>query len=167
MPILESNEDSIQILDLVSLILSAASFCNLFQQNKFLKNNITMQSDNEDIGGDLTIFFTQVPSSLNEIYCRGCILTGSIPLAAIQRLRSNLRSIDFERTGLFGTLPANFASLTMLSELRLAENRFSGGIPEEFGDLQNLEILDISSNDLSGTLSFRLGSLSKLSSLKL
>ena len=126
-----------------------------------------MQSDNEDVGGDLAIFFTNVPSSLKEIYCRGCSLTGSIPLVAIRRLSSNLRSIDFERTGLFGTLPANFASLTMLSELRLAQNRFNGGIPEQFGDLQNLQILDISSNDLSGTLSSRLGSLSKLSSLKL
>ena len=54
------------------------------------------------------------------------------------------------RRGLDGTVPADLASLPMLTELNLHSNALTGQIPSGIGNLTNLEQLLLHNNSLSG-----------------
>ena len=66
-----------------------------------------------------------------------------------------------------GTIPAEFADLSALTDLQITQNDISGSIPEELGQLANLDVLHLASNKLSGSIPAELGDLSNLEQLLL
>ncbi|XVE87974.1 hypothetical protein DITRI_Ditri19aG0031000 [Diplodiscus trichospermus] len=66
-----------------------------------------------------------------------------------------------------GSIPANFSSLTQLTDLYLDDNHLSEAIPDSFEQLKGLINLDLSGNNLSGVLPSSFGNLSSLTTLHL
>ncbi|KAK4264047.1 hypothetical protein QN277_029388 [Acacia crassicarpa] len=62
----------------------------------------------------------------------------------------NISIINFQNIGLSGTISPNFASLTSVTELFLANNSLTGPIPNELTTMPNLKKLDVSNNNLGG-----------------
>ena len=69
-------------------------------------------------------------------------------------------------TGLFGTLPTEIGSLTLLESFNLYGCGLSGTIPKEFGNMTNIKNLWLSNNLLTGTIPTTLGNLANLSVLE-
>ncbi|XP_054823811.1 receptor protein kinase TMK1-like isoform X2 [Prosopis cineraria] len=68
----------------------------------------------------------------------------------------NISIINFQNMGLSGTISPNFASLTSVTKLLLANNSLTGPIPNELATMDNLRELDVSNNNLEGYVpSFR------------
>ena len=80
---------------------------------------------------------------------------------------SQLEIINYEFSGLHGTVPADIRELTNLRDISLIGNNLSGSIPEEIGELSNLETLGLAINDLTGIIPPEIGNLSKLRWLNL
>lgn len=71
----------------------------------------------------------------------------------IECVDEEVTSIDLGGNGMFGYLPTQLASLSMLRVLNIDESRLSGTLPSELGSLQKLETILLASNPkLSGTL---------------
>ncbi|KAJ3317775.1 hypothetical protein HDV06_001258 [Boothiomyces sp. JEL0866] len=64
-----------------------------------------------------------------------------------------------------GKLPVSIANLTLLTDLTLKGNSFSGPIPPEYGNLQHLTILSLDNNRLSGTIPDSIGRIPTLTTL--
>ncbi|XP_076882248.1 receptor protein kinase TMK1-like [Bidens hawaiensis] len=62
----------------------------------------------------------------------------------------NITVINFQRMALTGSISRDFASITSLQKLILANNNLSGTIPDELKDLPNLSEFDVSNNQLYG-----------------
>lgn len=95
-------------------------------------------------------------------------LTSSLP-PSLARL-SSLLYLFLESNSLVGPIPTAFGSsgsLTRLQQIRLRNNRLTGGIPTQLGLLSSLVNLYLSNNTLGGTLPTQLGQISGLHSLYL
>jgi hypothetical protein len=71
-------------------------------------------------------------------------------------------TLNLQRNGLRGTLPAEIELLTDLHRIELVGNSIRGTIPSEIGNLKNLSYLDLSLNELVGTVPDKLGNISAL-----
>lgn len=79
-------------------------------------------------------------------------------------LLMNLEHLDFLDTFdslSCGTIPSEIGQLTVMKNLQLEQNHFSGSLPTELGLLTNLEELNLEQNHVSGTLPTVLASLLK------
>ena len=75
--------------------------------------------------------------------------------------------LDLSGNKLSGTLPAELASLSHLTDLWLQNNRLTGPLPPELGNLSNLRKLGLSDNGLTGPLPPEWGKLANLHYLSL
>ena len=92
-------------------------------------------------------------------------LSGILP--AELSLLTNVYAMWFSKnTGLFGTLPTEIGSLTLLESLNLFGCGLSGNIPSEFGNMTNMKNLWLSDNRFSGTIPTTLGNLPHLGVLE-
>lgn len=64
----------------------------------------------------------------------------------------NITIVNFEKMGLTGMIPPEFAALKSLQRLVLADNNLTGTVPEELTTLPALTMLDVSHNQLHGKL---------------
>ena len=62
----------------------------------------------------------------------------------------NITVVNFEKMGLTGSISPDFASVTSLERLVLANNNLTGSIPQEITTLPGLKVLDVSNNHLYG-----------------
>ncbi|KAJ4815152.1 hypothetical protein LUZ62_027718 [Rhynchospora pubera] len=62
----------------------------------------------------------------------------------------NITVINFQKMGLNGTISPDFAKITTLQKLLLANNNITGTIPAELSKLPSLKELDVSNNSLWG-----------------
>jgi hypothetical protein len=93
-------------------------------------------------------------------------LTGVLPPGSALAGLEKLTSISIrQQPGINGTLPADWAKLTGLEAIQLADNSLTGGIPWE--DLIKLKTLDLADNAFAAMLPASLGNLQSLKSLKL
>lgn len=74
----------------------------------------------------------------------------------------NLRAIYLNSNFLYGTIPSSLGDLTVLQELNLAWNKFTGLIPDSIYTLFNLKVLRLDNNEIEGTISEDLGKLRRL-----
>ncbi|XP_031266937.1 receptor-like kinase TMK3 [Pistacia vera] len=71
--------------------------------------------------------------------------------------KRNITVVNFNSSGLSGTISSNFSELMSLKELILSNNSLTGSIPIELTTLPSLERLDVSDNRLDGIVpNFRL-----------
>ncbi|WOH00793.1 hypothetical protein DCAR_0520168 [Daucus carota subsp. sativus] len=77
-----------------------------------------------------------------------------------------LQVIDLTRNYINGTLPVEWASLS-LRRISLLANRLTGPIPEEYGSIATLEKLELDANQMSGNIPAKLGDLPALSAISL
>ena len=70
-------------------------------------------------------------------------------------------------SGVSGTIPTQFPSLTQLATLDLSGHNLSGAIPTQLGSNTALTSLDLSDNQLTGAIPTQLSSLTALTSLDL
>ena len=75
--------------------------------------------------------------------------------------------LDLPGNRLTGSIPAELASLVMLSHLNLDSNQLSGPIPPELGGLRLLKTLQLANNQLTGPIPPELGNLAYLHHLSL
>ena len=92
-------------------------------------------------------------------------LEGELPTDALVKLIS-LDTLILPGNDVFGTL-SGLGQLTALTDLDLAENRFTGEIPSELGEVNQLTRVDLSNNELEGQLPASLQNLSQLRVLQL
>ncbi|XP_015163711.1 receptor protein kinase TMK1-like [Solanum tuberosum] len=64
----------------------------------------------------------------------------------------NITVLNFEKSGLTGTISPNLSSITSIQRLILADNSLTGTIPNELTLLPNLTELDVSNNQLYGKI---------------
>ncbi|XP_003631009.2 receptor protein kinase TMK1 [Medicago truncatula] len=62
----------------------------------------------------------------------------------------NISIINFQNMGLSGTISPNFASLSSLTKLLIANNDITGAIPNQLTSMPLLQELDVSNNNLYG-----------------
>jgi kinase len=62
----------------------------------------------------------------------------------------NITVINFQKMGLNGTISPDFAKITSLQKLLLANNNMTGTVPSELTKLPSLKELDVSNNSLWG-----------------
>ncbi|CAI0440063.1 unnamed protein product [Linum tenue] len=62
----------------------------------------------------------------------------------------NITVVNFQKMGLSGTISPDFALLTSLQRLVLADNNLTGTIPQELASLPMLKELDVANNQISG-----------------
>ncbi|XP_031102006.1 receptor-like protein 12 [Ipomoea triloba] len=93
-------------------------------------------------------------------------LTGTIPSQIFSNM-SKLRYFDCCYNLFQGSLPTNLVKLSMLKQLELDENQFSGSIPLTIGNLSSLRVLDLSYNMLQGIIPLTLCNLHSLGYLVL
>ncbi|KAL8138296.1 hypothetical protein V2J09_004297 [Rumex salicifolius] len=77
-----------------------------------------------------------------------------------------LKNVNFMRNYLSGTIPLEWASMS-LESLIISVNRLSGEIPKELGNITTLTILGLENNFFSGVIPAELGKLVNLSRLTL
>ena len=92
-------------------------------------------------------------------------------IATLEKLKLSLLTNAYAmwfsmNTGLFGTLPTEIGSLTLLESFNLYGCGLSGTIPKEFGNMTNIKNLWLSNNLLTGTIPTTLGNLANLSVLE-
>ena len=92
-------------------------------------------------------------------------LTGSIP-AEFANLPT-LTDLRLNSNSLTGSIPAELGNLSALSILNLLDNNLTGEIPPELGRLAGLRILWLNQNDLTGAIPAELGDLAQLADLRL
>ena len=92
-------------------------------------------------------------------------LYGSIP-AELASL-TNLKTLRMQGNSLIGSIPPALGNLTALTNLELQNNLLSGPIPAELGKLSKLAWLELSENDLSGPIPPELSNLTNLTVLTL
>ena len=63
-----------------------------------------------------------------------------------------LREINLSMNRFSGTLGSDFGRLTELRKLLIGLNAFSGNVPASLGDLERLEIFHATYNDLTGSV---------------
>ncbi|KAL8467042.1 hypothetical protein ACS0TY_035936 [Phlomoides rotata] len=76
---------------------------------------------------------------------------------------SLVNNIDLSGNKFSGGIPEELTSLVELKSLNLSRNHLTGSIPKSIGDLKQLESLDLSRNILSGEMPNSFSSLSFLS----
>ncbi|KAK6805750.1 hypothetical protein RDI58_003535 [Solanum bulbocastanum] len=64
----------------------------------------------------------------------------------------NITVLNFQKSGLTGTISPNLSSITSIQRLILADNSLTGTIPNELTLLPNLTELDVSNNQLYGKI---------------
>ena len=92
-------------------------------------------------------------------------LEGELPTDALVKLIS-LDTLILPGNDVFGTLQG-LGQLTALTDLDLAENRFTGEVPSELGEVNQLTHVNLSNNELEGQLPASLQNLSQLRVLQL
>nr|POF08866.1 putative lrr receptor-like serine/threonine-protein kinase [Quercus suber] len=97
-----------------------------------------------------------------ELFLKGQDLTGVLPPALVKL--PYLKTVEFIRNCLSGTIPHEWASSTTLERFM---NNISGAIPSFLGNITTLKNLFMSNNLLSGTVPHELGKLVNLENLVL
>ncbi|KAK7829826.1 putative leucine-rich repeat receptor-like serine/threonine-protein kinase, partial [Quercus suber] len=100
-----------------------------------------------------------------ELFLKGQDLTGVLPPALVKL--PYLKTVEFIRNCLSGTIPHEWASSTTLERLDISMNNISGAIPSFLGNITTLKNLFMSNNLLSGTVPHELGKLVNLENLVL
>uniref|UniRef100_A0A0D3FHU7 non-specific serine/threonine protein kinase n=1 Tax=Oryza barthii TaxID=65489 RepID=A0A0D3FHU7_9ORYZ len=96
----------------------------------------------------------------------GAGLVGNVSLSALASMPM-LQNLSLSNNKLVGVLPRDLGSMTSLQLLDLSNNMFSGQIPAELTKLANLGHLNLSSNGFGGALPSGLRNLRKLKYLDL
>jgi Leucine-rich repeat (LRR) protein len=85
----------------------------------------------------------------------------------LSHLASLMVEIDLSENNFSGDIPERIGSLSALKTLNLSHNSFTGNIPRAFKGLDKMESLDLSWNNLFGEIPQELASLDSLSTLNL
>ncbi|KAM7271120.1 hypothetical protein ACFE04_030334 [Oxalis oulophora] len=93
------------------------------------------------------------------IFLKGQDLAGVLP-PSLSKL-PYIKSVDFARNYINGTIPREWAS-TQLEYMVVSANRLSGSIPDYIGNITTLRILSFEANMLSGDIPPELGNLRNL-----
>ncbi|CAI6005573.1 unnamed protein product, partial [Closterium sp. NIES-65] len=104
------------------------------------------------------------PLQLESLCLSDNFLSGSLPDSLMTLKR--LKDLQLQNNQLNGSIPI-VAPLTALTNLRLADNNFTGTIPQTIGGLLLLEHLDLSGNRLSGEIPETFTGLVKLTVINL
>ncbi|XP_059668159.1 probable leucine-rich repeat receptor-like serine/threonine-protein kinase At3g14840 isoform X2 [Cornus florida] len=96
------------------------------------------------------------------IFLKGQDLAGVLPPSLVKL--PYIKTIDFTRNYLSGTIPQEWAS-TKLEYMSLTINRLSGPIPPYLGNITTLVYLSLEINQFSGTVPAELGKLPNLVNL--
>lgn len=94
-------------------------------------------------------------------------LRGSLPPVSALKALPKLTALRLESTGLVGTLPADYGTLTNLEVLSLAFNKLTGTLPPEWAGMTKLGFLKLVFNQLTGTVPAVWSRLKSLRSLDL
>ena len=92
-------------------------------------------------------------------------LNGVLPNIGALRALPKLVTLALFKSGLQGTLPADWSALTNLQKLYLWGNQFSGPLPAAWGAMKTLQVLSIGTNQLSGPLPAQWSAMSNLQEL--
>ncbi|KAM5547808.1 putative inactive receptor kinase [Rosa sericea] len=103
-------------------------------------------------------------SYVESLHLPGVGLVGPIPPNTLGRL-SQLRVLSLRSNKLTGSVPADFANLTVLRNLYLQDNELSGEFPPGLTRLERLNRLDLSSNNFTGSIPFAVNNLTQLTGL--
>jgi hypothetical protein len=80
---------------------------------------------------------------------------------------SSLQYLDLSENNLFGSLPSNFCSSRMMTEVYLSKNKLEGSLIGALDGCRSLNRLDLSHNSLTGEIPLELGYLSNIQVLNL
>ncbi|KAM7270467.1 hypothetical protein ACFE04_029681 [Oxalis oulophora] len=116
----------------------------------------------QDLAGVLPPSLSKLPYIKSVDFTRNYI-NGTIPR---EWASTQLESMSFSANRLSGSIPAYIGNITTLKSLSFETNMFTGDIPPELGNLRNLEFLVLSANFLTGALPANLTNLSKLTELR-
>lgn len=95
-------------------------------------------------------------------------LKGKLPgAAALKGLTSLLRLGIGDQPDITGPVPADWAGLKQLQEIRAGNNSLSGTLPAGFSALRQLRVLYLWSNKLTGTLPAAWKALANMEDLQL
>jgi hypothetical protein len=95
-------------------------------------------------------------------------LQGTLPAAAAFAGLKGLTQICIsDQPGIVGTLPADWASMVQLQDVRLPNNSLSGSIPASWAGLAKLRVLMLYMNRLNGQIPGSLNALTALESLEM
>jgi Leucine-rich repeat (LRR) protein len=108
----------------------------------------------------------------DRIVCPCCFWDDGVPCGFVQIFGEVLDPhttsiLDFNSSGLRGTIPARLGIFTQLTVLDLSINFLTGPIPSEFGQLTQLTWLHLSGNSLTGPIPSEFGQLTQLTWLDL
>nr|NP_001312919.1 receptor protein kinase CLAVATA1-like precursor [Nicotiana tabacum]AFY06667.1 receptor protein kinase CLAVATA1 [Nicotiana tabacum] len=118
---------------------------------------------NNNFTGELPTEFVKL-KKLKTLHLGGNYFHGEIP-EAYSHIES-LLWLGLEGNSLTGKIPKSLALLPNLEELRLGYfNSYEGGIPPEFASISTLKLLDLANCNLDGEIPPSLGNLKKLHSL--
>lgn len=108
-------------------------------------------------GNDGVIYYGESDGFDGSLIESASVVTKGVELE-YSTILSLVTNIDLSSNNFSGEIPKELTSLVELGSLNLSGNHFTGSIPESIGDMKQLESLDLSRNSLSGQIpnSFKL-----------
>ena len=146
------------------------SLNNLFGQiPKCIKNftSMTQKASPHGFTGHYYVI-SQGPMPYNIDYQLNALLTWK----GVEQMFKNtelslLKNIDLSSNHFSGEIPLELAYLIQLVSLNLSRNNFTGKIPSDIGKITSLDSLDLSRNKLLGSIPFSLSQIDRLGVLDL
>jgi Leucine-rich repeat (LRR) protein len=103
-----------------------------------------------------------IPNSSNNITTSYLISTKSVSTTSLHAstttipseigMLSNLRSINLDKTGIFGDIPTTIGHLQRLQYMSMESNFLSGTLPTEMNQMVSLQTMQLSSNRIGGVI---------------
>ncbi|XAR56440.1 Non-specific serine/threonine protein kinase [Bertholletia excelsa] len=150
-------EDEVKALQAISEKLQIKDI-NFTQS--FCSSSVAQNAVGDDIERNITCSCNDTVCHITNFVLKGQNLTGTLP-AEFANLTS-LTQIDLSRNYIWGPIPTAFGQIP-LTNLSLPGNRINGSIPEEIADIATLQELVLEDTLLGGPLPQKLGYMSSLS----